>query len=135
MPNVIVRFQKVVGWMSTILFCLVLMGMLASATISIIVSRGSDWPIWFLPGLVLGALLRPLLLIKPSVTHQALRGIWVAVVLFIVVKRALGSPTWSFIVLAIAGGAYMAASFVFYSSTVMYVASLLEKQSRLNDSE
>ena len=135
MPNALKRFRIVVGWPKTILCMLVLLAMLASATISIVLTKGSDWPVWFLPGLVLGALLRPLLLIKPSITHQALKAVWVALVLFVVVRKALSSPPWVLVAMAITSGAYIAACFMFYSSLAMYVATLMHKHAPSEESQ
>lgn len=135
MPNALVRFQQVVGWLRTILFGVVFLAMLAAVVSSIVGGKPLDWPIWFVPGLVLGVLLRPVLMLKPTVTMYALNGMWVVLAVFLVIHKSLGRPIWSSATLAGATGIYIAASFVFYSSTVMYLASLLEKQAATSDSD
>lgn len=126
MPNALVRFQKMAGWIRTVLFGLVFVALTSLAIVEIVGGNITSPLVWFLPGLLLGALLQPLLVLQPVWTAKVLNGFWLVYMLYVLLgHKALGKPQWSDCLIFASAGLYLAASFVFYSSRLLYIASLV----------
>ncbi len=114
------------GWPRTIVFCLVFLLMLSLMVFELARFNLGSPAIWFLPGLVFGVFLRPVMLAHPPMTLKVINVFWFVYFLHAFVgHKVLGKPHWSECALFALGGLYLTASFVFYSSKLLYVASLV----------